>query len=62
MSTKIVEQSITSRTEPGDLQATIQRYKSNGWTVQNEDERAAVMVHQGLTGVQVTLIDGELLL
>jgi hypothetical protein len=57
MSTNIIEQSITTRTDPGELQPTIERYRSNGWTVKHEDGNAAVMIHPGLTGVQVTLVD-----
>ncbi|MDQ5860822.1 MAG: hypothetical protein M3536_00990 [Actinomycetota bacterium] len=59
MSTKIIEQSITSRTDPGELRATIERYKSNGWTVKYEDGGVATMIHPDLTGVQVTLLEGE---
>ena len=59
MSTKIIEQTITSRTDPGDYAATIERYKTNGWTLHSDEGGQAVMFHPGITGVKVILFDTE---
>lgn len=59
MSTKIVEQTITVRTDPGDFTATIERYKSNGWTLEAEADGQAVLSHPGITGAKVHLFDQE---
>jgi hypothetical protein len=54
MSDNIADQQITARTAPGTLHVTIERYKSNGWTVKYG---SVVMINADEPGLEVTLID-----
>lgn len=59
MSTKVVTQTITSRTEPGEYSATIERYKTNGWNLHSDEGKKAILFHPDLVGVKVILFDTE---
>lgn len=57
MSVEVTEQNITVRTDPGQFDTVVERYKSNGWTESGKGPGWVVLENPAMTGYVVQLRD-----